>query len=529
MTTTNTSPSAKTDDQMIEQLAQLRAAAETAKPQAPQPGRSSRDSKRSQVKLCTKCGELYPSESRSCPGCVPIPMTSQSEPGAKTPQSERRTNGSGPSTDRMPSDKAKPNAGPKPGPRPTPGARAKAKARLNFKRNADMKRDKNQSALRSAASDGSNYVRSHRLIFGAFVVTLVAVAAFFFLVMRDPDAVVASSAIDAARPKTSAVIEAASTADTLAELAAVGAEAATAESTSADGIEKVAALGDLEYRSAASSDLRAQQQLLAGYAAMRNLNSRTSSSKSIASVQKLLKSQSAAAVPAVVSSSKRVAAIDALTPKATRVELGASEIQAANRHTLAVMLAAEQKVGSWERHLAAWHLSQKAKRQELSSYVAVTNSTMADYTALRTELDQLSTNELDQMTLVEAQAALQDHHDRRAELRDRLLSETPPASAPADLRANHDQLITSLEDGMSGLDAAITALDESNNVAYSPDERSAELFGDSFRGSAAWGNYQSTSDRNTEKLASIIPTWQSSADRAKSNIDRARAPGRPRV
>ena len=529
MTTTNTSPAAKTDDQMIEQLAQLRATTKAAKPQAPQPSRARRASNRSQVKLCTKCGELYPSTSPTCPGCEPAKDATRSEPGPKTPQSERRTNGSQPSTDRMPSAKVKPKAGPEKGPKATLGARAKAKARLDLKRSADVKRDKPKSSLSSVVSDVSAYVRSHRLIFGAFVVALVAAAAFFFLVMRDPDAVVASSAIDAARPKTSALIESASTADTLAELAAVGAEAATAESTSADGIEKVAALGNVEYRSAASSDLHAQQQLLAGYAAMEKLNSRTSSSKSIASVRKLVVSQSAAAAPAIVSSSKRVAAIGALKPKANRVELGASQIQAANRHTLAVLLTAEQKVGSWERRLAAWHLSQKAKRQELSSYVAETNSTMDEYTALRTELDRLSTDELDQMTLVEAQAALQDHHDRRAELRDRLLSETPPSSASADLRANHDQLVTSLEDGMSGLDAAITALDESNNVAFNPDQRSPDLFGDSFRDSTAWGNYESTSDRNTEKLASVKPAWQGSADRAKSNIDRARAPRRPRV
>jgi hypothetical protein len=513
MTTTRTSPAQESDQKLIERVANLRAAAEPSVPQQPQHLRAGSNRKRSQVKLCTKCGELYAAAATSCPGCEPTAAESESRPKSEQHGQQREAE------ERQ-----------RPKPRFGSSAWAKLKSPLTKRRSPASGR---LPTGRSLVASSTNAVRRHRYIFAGIFLTLAAVAAFFFLVIRDPDAVVASSAVDASRPRTAAVLESARTADTLSELAAVGSEAATAKSTSSDGIDAVAGLEDLQYRKAATNDLQSQRQLLAAYAAMGTLNPRRSTSSSIAAIRRQVDSQSSLAAPAIVRSSRQVAAIGALAPQNRRVEIGAARIQAAKRHTIGVLLAAEQKIGAWERRLAAWHASQKARRQNLSSYVAATNGTMDQYAALRTELDSLSANELDLMTLDEAQAALQSHLDRRADLRDQLLSQTPPAGTPAELGASHDRLVASLDDGINGLRDAIGALDESNNVAYGYDlySGSAEpaLFGDSFRDSAAWASYLSTSERNTETLATIRPGWQESAGRAKEDIDGDRAPRRPRL
>ena len=381
------------------------------------------------------------------------------------------------------------------------------------------------SGLRQKLPSFENSRRNRTLAAAALAIGLAAGG--YFLLVNDPEAEVARKALDRSRPATVTVVSQNADATNLKELIVSGNDAGKAGVVVSDQQKEVAALESPEYRKVAGNDLAAQDALLEPYAAVAAVNRRKVSSRKLRALGRAVKRDGRDAAALMLASQAAVDRVGALEPDAQRPRFTERRLKAAVRRTGSILSSSAAEIAAWEQSVDAWRKRQAERKAQLAAYQEQAGAALGQYANLRSELQKLDENELDDMTMPEAEEALQSHHDQRVDALNRLVALTPPAS----IASVHDQLAETVRQGVDGLDNAITAMGDQGDVTIGLDPWTDEevLFGTYFRDEPAWQNYRNTSETNTERMNQLKPEWEQATQGEQQRINASKPPQRPTI
>ncbi len=434
--------------------------------------------------VCHKCQILFPESEQRCPGCESaIPLKAQ----ARKPAASGGAASASPKSGEV-------------GNRSRPGLRE-----------------------RFAGAEITNRVR---ILVGA-VLAVGLLGGAYLLLLNDPDAEVARAALDRSRPASVAVLSEGGNAINMTELVRTGKAADRAGSIIAEESARARKLEDRRYGTVVGEDLAAQRVALAPYVAMGTVNPRRVSSSKLRSLRADVTSAEVTSRKRLTTAQAAVDQVGALAADGRRPTITRQQLHSSSSRVISVLGAAEVKISVWEKRVESWRKRQAARKQELASYVAETKSAMNDYVAMRSELDRLDGAELDAMTMPAAEAALQDHRDRRLAVLQRLMAVNPTAS----IAGIHHQLEESVREGVDGLDNAIGAMGNQGDLTVGIDYYSGEnvLFGTYFRDEPEWQSYVSTSSSISERMDRLMPEWEQQANADRRELEAAKPPKRPSI
>ncbi|MGB8021405.1 MAG: hypothetical protein WCF04_09280 [Candidatus Nanopelagicales bacterium] len=194
----------------------------------------------------------------------------------------------------------------------------------------------------------------------------------------------------------------------------------------------------------------------------------------------------------------------------------ASPADAAADEVDAVVAKATKTYKAWVKKNAAAVAARDAAIASANSYYARMDQQLDAYSSLRNELaEYIQIVDTQGSTVQEAYWQFADASQGRRQVRDRMSALTPPDEAE---RA-HDRLLSIIDDGIAGVEAAERALDE----------RECTIFGCNVTEQPAWHQFRSESKRITASLDGAIADWRKAAKRGIADAEAIELPDKPDV
>lgn len=174
----------------------------------------------------------------------------------------------------------------------------------------------------------------------------------------------------------------------------------------------------------------------------------------------------------------------------------------------------QQQLDTWNGQVAAAEAANADELSTIDSYVSTVESVIGQYSRLRDDTSQF-TNRIrtGYVTYAEAYAYFGGATEARRQLRNQLAGTTPPEG----ISAEHARLISVLDNGIAGTQAAIDGIREDEYCYYYCDY--ATTYG--------WTQFQAASDQNSGSWPAATSAWNDTAEGLRQAVIDRSAPPRP--
>ena len=210
------------------------------------------------------------------------------------------------------------------------------------------------------------------------------------------------------------------------------------------------------------------------------------------------------------------AAIRDLTDTAIHEEaLGAAAVVAAD-NVDALLRKATKAYGKWEKQNRKAIAERDAAVAAATTYRTQMDGYLDEYAELRQQLSEyIDIVQTQGSTVEEGYRQFADASQARRDLRDQMNSLTPPDVAAHE----HDRLLSIIDDGISGVEAAERGLDE----------RECDYYGCEVADQPAWQQFRSASQRISAAFSDAVASWRTAAQEAVAEAEAIELPDMPQL